>query len=120
MYRASFGPLRESDNRKWSAAAGDRRAVDGMRRNLSGNNRSPEIAELLAHELMDCGRRVHLCRAWNVLSFGIDGFHRWIPEIDHQLALALLVVGALVTSIARPVPPVAPKTRILMFDLDLS
>ena len=41
---------------------------------------------------MDCGRRVHLYRAWKVLSFGTDGFRRRIPEIDHQLALALWVV----------------------------
>src|ERR1700733_9098672 len=85
-------PVRESDNRKWSGAAGDRRAVDCVRRNLSGNNRSPSVAELLAQELMHCVYRVHLRRTWKVLSFGPDGFRRRIPEINHHLALAPWIV----------------------------
>jgi hypothetical protein len=41
---------------------------------------------------VDCGRSVHLCRAWKVLPLGTDRFRRRIPEIDHHLALALWVV----------------------------
>src|SRR5262249_626397 len=85
-------PVREDDNRKRRAAAGDWRVIDCVRRNLSRNNGSPGIAELAAHEFMDLWQGVHLCRTREVLPPCARGFLRRIQEIDHQFALALWIV----------------------------
>src|SRR5215470_5919264 len=87
--------VREGDNRKRRAARGDWRVVDRMRGNLSRNDGCPSGAELAAHELVDLGKGVHLCRAWEVLSLCAGGFRRRIPEVDHQLSTAfgIVVIG---------------------------